>query len=154
MALTLSSSAFDPSDPIPRRYTCDGAGVSPPLAWSGVPERAASLVLVVEDPDAPRGTLVHWLLYNLPPTAGTLPEGVTAQQLPAGSHQGENSRGEAGYTPPCPPSARHRYVFRLSALDRTPEPLSGTLAKEAVESAMPGHVLEQAELIGTYQRAG
>lgn len=154
MALTLTSSAFKHNGDIPRRYTCDGEDVSPPLAWSGIPKEARSLVLIVDDPDAPdpkapRMTWVHWLLYNLPSSTSGLPEG--AKQLPAGVLEGINDWKRTGYGGPCPPVGRHRYFHKLYALD-FPLPDLKHPAKAKLEKAMSGHVLAQAELIGTYQR--
>lgn len=156
MALTIASSAFTDRGEIPAKYTCDGQDISPPLSWSGVPSKAKSLVLIVDDPDAPdpkapRMTWVHWVLYNLPPTTSGLPEGVSPSQLPAGTKEGLNDWGRTGYGGPCPPIGRHRYFFKLYALD-TVLPDLGRPTKQALEKAMAGHILEQAELIGTYQR--
>ena len=154
MALTLTSSAFANSDKIPRRYTCDGEDHSPPLAWSGVPAAAKSLALIVDDPDAPdparpKMTWVHWVLYNLPPEDGGLPEAV--ESLPPGTLEGLNDWNRTGYGGPCPPIGRHRYFFRLYALD-TVLPDLHEPTKKALLLAMEGHVLEQAELVGTYRR--
>lgn len=154
MALTLTSTAFKHNGDIPRRYTCDGDDISPPLAWSGVPKETNSLALIVDDPDAPdpkapRMTWVHWLLYNLPLDAAGLPEDVNA--LPAGTLEGINDWKRTGYGGPCPPVGRHRYFHRLYALDRVLPDLKRP-TKVALEKAMQGHVLAQAELIGTYQR--
>lgn len=156
MALTLASSAFSHGAQIPRRYTCEADDISPPLAWSGVPAAAQSLVLIVDDPDAPdpaapKLTWVHWVLYNIPAQAGGLPEGVAASALPPGTNQGSNDWKRTGYGGPCPPIGRHRYFHKLYALNA---PLSdlGTPTKAEVERAMQGHVLEYAELMGTYQK--
>ncbi|RLB58040.1 MAG: YbhB/YbcL family Raf kinase inhibitor-like protein [Deltaproteobacteria bacterium] len=154
--LTLRSPAFSSGGEIPRRFTCQGANVSPPLAWSGVPAGTKSLVLIVEDPDAPdprRPKLVwkHWLLYDIPPSATGLPEGVAAGKLPPGTRQGLNSWKKTGYGGPCPPLGRHRYFHRLFALDKVlgdlQKPDRGKLA-----AAMQGHILARAELVGTYQK--
>jgi Raf kinase inhibitor-like YbhB/YbcL family protein len=152
--LTINSPAFDPGGPIPRRYTCDGADVSPPLAWAGVPAGTRSLVLIIDDPDAPdpaapRMTWVHWVVYNLPPATGGLAE--AADKLPAGAACGLNDWQRADYGGPCPPVGRHRYFHRLYALDMKLPDL-GAPGRAELEQAMRGHVLEQAELIGTYQR--
>ncbi|GBD24969.1 Putative lipoprotein LppC [bacterium HR30] len=157
MALTIESSAFTHRGAIPSKYTCDGDDISPPLHWSGVPQGAKSLVLIMDDPDAPdpaapRMTWVHWVLYNLPPDSSGLPEGVKSQALPAGTKEGLNDWKRTGYGGPCPPIGRHRYFFKLYALDRVLPDL-GTPTKAQLENAMKGHVLEQAELIGTYQKA-
>lgn len=155
MPLTLTSSAFSPGGPIPTRYTCEGDDVSPPLAWTGVPERATHLALIVDDPDAPdpaapKMVYVHWVLYDIPATATGLPEAVTPAQLPAGARRGKNDFGNTSYGGPCPPIGRHRYFFKLYALDAPLGDL-GAATKAAVEQAMRGHILEHAELIGTYQ---
>lgn len=154
MALTLSSSAFFPGGGIPSRCTCEGADRSPPLAWSGVPGGTRSLALIVDDPDAPdpaapRMTWVHWVLYNLPPSAGGLPEGVAPAALPAGAREGVNDWKRTGYGGPCPPIGRHRYFHKLYALDALLPDL-GRPTKAQLEKAMQGRILAQAELIGTY----
>lgn len=154
--MILASSAFGRNDPIPRRYTCDGADVSPPLVWSEVPEGTKSLVLIVDDPDAPDPAApmmvwVHWLLYNIPPAAAEFPEGVNPKQLPLGTLQGINDWKRTGYGGPCPPLGRHRYFFKLYALDTLLRDL-GRPGKIALEKAMRGHIIAEAELIGSYQR--
>ncbi len=156
MALELTSPAFAQGAVIPSRYTCEGEDVSPPLQWRGVPAGARSLVLIVDDPDAPdpaapRMTWVHWVLYNLPPDSTGLPQGTTSRDLPAGTGEGRNDWGRTGYGGPCPPVGRHRYFFKLYALDTVLEGLA-TPTKAEVEAAMAGHVLEQAQLMGTYQK--
>jgi Raf kinase inhibitor-like YbhB/YbcL family protein len=157
MSLSITSPAFAPDGDIPRRYTCDGADVSPALEWSGVPPPAKTLVLIVDDPDAPdpaapRMTWVHWLLYNIPTDATGLPEAVAAQALPEGTRQGLNDWNRSGYGGPCPPIGRHRYFHKLYALD-VELPDLATPTKVQLERAMQGHVIDQAELIGTYQRS-
>jgi Raf kinase inhibitor-like YbhB/YbcL family protein len=157
MPLTITSSAFTDGGEIPARHTCQGDDISPPLAWSGVPGAARSLVLIVDDPDAPdpkapRMTWVHWVLYNLPPQATGLPEGVAPDELPGGTGQGINSWNRTGYGGPCPPIGRHRYFHKLYALDTVLD-LSGKPAGKAVEAALRGHVIGQAELVGTYQKS-
>lgn len=157
MALTIESPAFPHRGAIPSKYTCEGDDISPPLKWSGVPQGAKSLVLIVDDPDAPdpaapRMTWVHWVLYNLPPTTSGLPEGVSSAQLPPGTKEGLNDWKRTGYGGPCPPIGRHRYFFKLYALD-TGLPDLGHPTKADLEKAMAGHILEHAELIGTYQKA-
>jgi Raf kinase inhibitor-like YbhB/YbcL family protein len=156
MALAITSPDFSHGGAIPREYTCDGRDVSPALAWHGVPERARSLVLVVDDPDAPdpkapKMTWVHWVLYNLPPTAAGLPKDCGPKDLPDGTREGINDWKRTGYGGPCPPIGRHRYFHKLYALD-TMLPDLGKATKARVEEAMVGHVIEQAELVGTYQR--
>jgi Raf kinase inhibitor-like YbhB/YbcL family protein len=156
--MNLTSPAFQPNAAIPARFTCDGADVSPELNWSDLPAGTRSLVLIVDDPDAPdprapRMTWVHWVLYNLPPTAAGLPEAVASAALPAGTGEGLNDWGRTGYGGPCPPIGRHRYFHKLYALD-TRLPDLGKPTKAALEKAMAGHILAKAELIGTYQRSG
>lgn len=151
--LTLSSPAFQSGGPIPKVHSCDGADRSPALSWSGVPEGARSLALTCDDPDAPAGTWVHWVLFDLPPDLTGLPEGVpTSATLAGGGRQGLNSWGKTGYGGPCPPPGKpHRYFFRLYALDAVLGlPPSATQAQ--VQAAMKGHVLAQAEWMGTYRR--
>lgn len=155
--LSLRTSAFAAGGPIPQRFTCDGAGVSPPLSWSGVPREARSLVLLVEDPDAPdprapRTIWTHWLLYDLPPAATRLPENVKPSELPAGTRQGLNGWRREGYGGPCPPIGTHRYFFRLLALDTTLAKLPRP-TREAILDAVRGHVIARAELMGTYRRS-
>ncbi len=154
MSLILSSPAFAPGEAIPAAHTCQGANVSPALAWSGLPEGTRSLVLMVDDPDAPdpaapKMTWVHWLLYNLPATATGLPQGVS--QLPEGTLEGLNGWQRTGYGGPCPPIGRHRYCHKLYALD-TRLPDLGKPTQAALEKAMAGHVLDQTQLMGTYQK--
>jgi Raf kinase inhibitor-like YbhB/YbcL family protein len=156
MSFALASSAFAAGTPIPRRYTCEGADVSPPLRWSGAPESTRSLALIVEDPDAPdprapRMTWVHWLVYNLPPDVQALPEGAADQGLPAGARHGVNDWKRASYGGPCPPVGRHRYFHRLYALNCALPDL-GAPSKARLLEAMHGHVIATAELIGTYQK--
>lgn len=156
MALTITSPSFSHQGQMPRTYTCEGSDVSPPLSWSGVPDGTKSLVLVVDDPDAPdpkapKMTWVHWVLYNLPATSTGLPEAVAAAGLPAGTREGVNDWKRTGYGGPCPPIGRHRYFHKLYALD-TVLPDLGQPTKADLEKAMRGHVRAQAELIGTYQK--
>ena len=152
--MKISSSAFAAGGAIPSRYTCEGDDVSPPLAWSGVPAGAKSLALVIADPDAPdpaapRMTWVHWVLYNLPPTAGGLAEAVA--DLPPGTREGQNDWRRTGYGGPCPPVGRHRYFHRLYALDTVlPDLHAPTRAR--LEEAMRAHILAEAELVGTYAK--
>jgi len=141
---------------IPARHTCDGLNTSPPILWLGVPNSAKSLALIVDDPDAPdpsapKMTWVHWLLYNIPVSATDLTEGVTANRLPAGTLQGINDWHSTGYGGPCPPIGRHRYFFKLYALDSVLPDLKNP-TKATLEKAMQSHVLDQASLIGLYQR--
>jgi Raf kinase inhibitor-like YbhB/YbcL family protein len=150
---SLHSPAFPPGGSIPRQYTCDGADQSPPLAWSDLPAGTKSLSLIVEDPDAPRGTFTHWVLFNLPPEPAELPAGVAKQTvLPNGSKHGRNDFRRGGYGGPCPPHGQaHRYFFRLFALD-APLNLTPGGPPSEVREAANGHVLGEAELIGTYGR--
>jgi Raf kinase inhibitor-like YbhB/YbcL family protein len=155
MAFALESSAFLTYGEIPRKYTCEGEDVSPPLAWSGAPASVKSFALVVDDPDAPdpkapKTTWVHWVVYNLPPSTHALAEGA-ARALPAGARNGKNDWKRTGYGGPCPPIGRHRYFHKLYALDvELPDLHEPT--KTELESAMKGHVIERAELVGTYQK--
>jgi Raf kinase inhibitor-like YbhB/YbcL family protein len=154
--MTITSTAFAQGGAIPRRHTCDGEDLSPVLDWAGVPAAARSLVLLVDDPDAPdpaapKMTWVHWVLYNLPPDAKGLGEGAPSSALPAGTREGLNDWGRTGYGGPCPPMGRHRYFHKLYALD-TILPDLGRPTKAALEKAMHGHVLAHCELVGTYQR--
>ena len=155
MELTITSTAFANNAPIPALYTCEGRDISPPLAWSGVPAGARSLVLIVDDPDAPdpaapRMTWVHWLLYNLPADSRGLPEAVRA--LPAGTLEGIGDNQRTGYGGPCPPIGRHRYFHKLYALDIVLPDLD-TPTKPALERVMAGPIVGQAWLVGTYQKA-
>jgi Raf kinase inhibitor-like YbhB/YbcL family protein len=156
IAMKVTSPAFRHQGSIPSRHTCDGANVSPALAWSDVPPGTASLALIVTDPDAPdpkapTTTWTHWVLYGLPPDAKGLREAIPAKGLPDGTLEGTNDWGKTGYGGPCPPIGRHRYVFTLFAVDNVPAGL-GTPTRSSLEKAMAGHILAQAELIGTYQR--
>jgi hypothetical protein len=153
MAFQLKSSAFASGTLIPKIYTCDGEDISPPLEWSDPPAATQSFVLVCDDPDAPAGTWVHWVLYNIPRESSALPEGVPADPvLPDGSRHVPNSWRRLGYGGPCPPSGRHRYFFRLYALD-TVLFLEPGSPREKLIKAMQGHVLAKAELMGVYSRS-
>lgn len=154
--MQITSSAISHGGDVPPRYTCDGGDISPPLAISGVPSRARSLVLIVDDPDAPdpaapRTVWAHWLLYNLPPATTGLAEAVADSALPAGTLHGRNDWNRTGYGGPCPPTGRHRYFHKLFALD-TVLPDLGKPDKRTLERAMEGHIIEQSELIGLYER--
>ena len=155
---SIVSPAFQAGGAIPSKHTCEGTDVSPQLMWAGIPDGAKSLALVVDDPDAPdpaapKMTWVHWVLYDLPPTAQGLPEAVAPKALPPGTREGRNDWKRTGWGGPCPPIGTHRYYFRLYALDTVlgdlREPTKAALLKE-----MEGHVLGTAELIGTYRKAG
>jgi hypothetical protein len=150
--MKLSSPAFADGAVIPMRYTCTGDDVSPPLAWSDTPAGAKSVALIVDDPDAPAGTWVHWVAFNLPVTAGGLPEGIKdAKQLPSGGTQGTNSWRRIGYGGPCPPSGTHRYFFKLYALDTTLSLGNNATAKD-LQAAMKGHILAESQLMGRFKR--
>ncbi len=156
MSISLKSAAFDHQTEIPKQFTCDGPEISPALSWSNVPQNAKSLVLIVDDPDAPTPaapimTWVHWLLYNIPATVSELPEHVAPKDLPSGTLQGKNDWKQTGYRGPCPPIGKHRYFFKLYALD-TELPDLKLPKKAQLEQAMTGHIIDHAELIGTYQR--
>jgi Raf kinase inhibitor-like YbhB/YbcL family protein len=156
MAFSLTSLSFSHQGEIPTKYTCEGEDISPPLSWSQVPQETKSLVLIVDDPDAPdpnapRMTWVHWVLYDLPPTATGLAEAATSSAMPAGTREGLNDWKRAGYGGPCPPIGRHRYFHKLYALDTVLGDL-GTPTKAQITAAMEGHVVAEAQLIGTYQK--
>ena len=155
MALTLTSQSFSDNGEIPKKFTCDGDDISPNLAWSGQPDGTKSLALIVDDPDAPdpaapKMVFVHWVLYNIPPQLGGLPENLTDDNLPQGVRSGINDFKKTGYGGPCPPVGRHRYVHKLYALDKVLPDLSEP-SKDELLKAMEGHILEQTQLIGTYQ---
>ena len=151
--MKLTTTTFQPGDRIPGEHTCDGADRSPPLAWSEIPVETRSFALVCDDPDAPRGTWVHWVMYNLPADAVELSAGVPrAPELPSGARQGINDSGNVGYNGPCPPRGKpHRYVFRLYALDCTLN-LPPGVNRSDLDEAMSGHVLADTQLLGTYGR--
>ena len=156
MSLTLASPAFKAGGDIPAVHTCDGANSSPALTWSGVPPGTQSLALVVDDPDAPdpaapQRTWVHWVLYNIPADTPCLAQGMQTSDLPRGARAGLNDWKKPGYGGPCPPVGRHRYVHKLYALDTLLPELTGP-SKADLETAMRGHVIEQAQLVGMYQR--
>lgn len=156
MALTITSAAFQNNGEIPSRHTCQGQDLSPPLQWQGIPEGTRSLVLIVDDPDAPdpqapKMTWVHWVLYNLPPNTAGLPEGATSGDLPDGTLEGVNDWKRTGYGGPCPPIGRHRYFHKLYALDMVMDDMKRP-DKAKIEAAMQGHILARGELVGTYQK--
>jgi hypothetical protein len=151
-AMQLDSPAFDHGQPIPEKYSCDGQDVSPPLQISGVPDNARSLALLSDDPDAPPGDWVHWIIFNLPPDTASLPENVPPEpKLDNGAAQGVNSFRKMGYGGPCPPSGTHRYFFKLYALDTELDLKPGATKQELLD-AMQAHTIEQTELMGTYAR--
>lgn len=157
VSFTLASPAFAPRGAIPKRHTCEGEDASPPLTWSGAPAGTESFALIVDDPDAPdpaapKVVWVHWVLYDLPATAAALPAGLAAKALPPGTREGLNDWKRTGYGGPCPPIGRHRYFHKLYALDIVLPDLHRP-TRGALERAMAGHVLAQAELVGTYQRS-
>jgi len=150
--MIIMSSAFQEGGMIPARYTCDGQDVSPPLSWNGLPDNAKSLVLISDDPDAPMGTWVHWVVYNIPPDMTGFEEGISKDTLAhKGAVHGMTDFRRQEYGGPCPPSGTHRYYFKLYALD-TPLELGPGATKKQVEAAMQGHVLVQAQLMGRYAR--
>ncbi len=152
MTLSVSSSAFAAGQSIPAKYSCKGQNISPALAWTNAPAGTKSFALIMDDPDAPMGTWVHWVVFNIPATTSNLPEAVMAgAQLADGSLQGKNSSGKQGYDGPCPPSGTHRYFFKLYALD-TSLNLSSDSGKEQLLKAMQGHILAQGELMGTFSK--
>ena len=154
MNIPITSDAFREGEAIPTKYTCDGDDLSPALRWSDIPPNTKSFLLICEDPDAPSGTFTHWVLYNLPPTAAELPEGVSAEaRLANGAIQGRNDFKRIGYGGPCPPpkGSAHRYFFRLYALD-TELRLQAGARREDIVLAMEGHVLATGHLMGTYRR--
>jgi Raf kinase inhibitor-like YbhB/YbcL family protein len=156
MALELTSSAISANQPIPKMYTCEGEGISPPLAWSGVLQNTAVFALIVDDPDAPRGVFTHWVLFNLSSDISQLEVSIPrTDRLENGASQGRNDFGDIGYGAPCPPKgdAPHHYRFTLYALD-APLLLDPGATKQQTLDAIQGHVLDQAHLVGTYARPG
>ena len=152
MTLSLTSNAFASGQNIPSKYSCLGREISPDLSWSNFPAQTKSFALIVDDPDAPMGIWVHWLMYNIPPEKNSLPENISAgAELSDGSLQGKNSGGRLGYNGPCPPSGTHRYFFKLYALDSKLTISSGA-SKEQLLQAMQGHILAQGELMGTFSK--
>ena len=155
-AMKLTSPGFENQGEIPEKYTCDGEDISPALAWSDVPEGTKSFALIVDDPDAPdpdnpKLTWVHWVLYNIPATSASIPEGAVGKDLPENTMDGLNDWKQTGYGGPCPPIGKHRYFHKLYALDVVLPDLNQP-TKAALENAMKGHVIGQAELVGLYKR--
>ena len=152
MAFEMTSSAFPSGQAIPAQYTCDGEDISPPLSWNAPPSGTKTFALISDDPDAPSGRWVHWVVYNLPASVRQLDEAFpTDPELPDGTKQGTTDFGRTGYGGPCPPSGTHRYFFKLYALERS-LPLGLDATAREVEEAMAGHILAQAQLMGTYRR--
>src|SRR2546423_4078027 len=152
MEIKLTSTAFKEGEAIPRQYTCDGINISPPLEWTGVPKSAKTIALIADDPDAPSGTFVHWVLYNLPAANIGLVENLPpTEDLKAGGFQGKNDFGKVGYGGPCPPSGTHRYFFKIYALDAE-LPLKVGATKAEVENAMQAHIIARGQLMGTFSR--
>lgn len=150
--MILESAAFGDGDHIPRRFTCDGTDVSPPLSWREAPADAATFALVMDDPDAPAGTWVHWVLFNVPASETSVGERASAGSLPRGAVQGTNSWGRRRYGGPCPPSGTHRYFFKLYALDGALD-LGGDATAEDLTEAMRGRVLAESVLMGRFARS-
>jgi len=155
MVMKISSPVFSDGEPIPPRYSCEGSDISPPLDWDvallSIPDNG-SIVLICDDPDAPGGTWIHWVIFNLPPETSSLPEMVMPrEELENGALQGANSWGNIGYGGPCPPSGTHRYYYKVYALDAKLNLSPGT-TKEELLNAMDGHVLDEGQLMGTYTR--
>lgn len=152
-SIKVESAAFKHMQPIPSQYTCDGADISPPLSWSNVPPAAKSIALIADDPDAPAGTWVHWVVYDLPPAADSLQEDVPKiDTLPEGGIQGRNDFHRIGWNGPCPPGGTHRYFFKVYALD-TILNLPAGKTKQEIEKAMKGHILAKGEIVGKYTRS-
>ena len=152
MDLKLTSNAFKWGERIPARYTCDGEDISPPLSWESIPEAARSIALIADDPDAPVGTFVHWVLYDLPADVRELPEDTPDDRtLPNGASQGINDFRKIGYGGPCPPSGTHRYYFKIYALDKKLGLRPGE-SKAALLKAMEGHIVAQGQIMGKYKR--
>ncbi len=150
--LQVRSSAFREGGMIPQKYACDGEDISPPLSWEAVPEGTRSIALIMDDPDAPRGTFVHWVLYDLPANVRELPENVPGDEnLSSGARQGRNSLGKIGYGGPCPPSGTHRYFFKVYALDAQTNLAPGK-TKEDLLKTMEGHILAQGQIMGRYKK--
>lgn len=149
--MNLQSPAFSRGEAIPDRYSHDGGNASPPLTWEDVPGNAKSLALIVDDPDAPNGTFIHWVVYNIPTSTNELAEGASEQQSIGEARQGKNSFGEIGYGGPKPPSGTHRYFFHLYALDSAIELPPGA-SREQLAAAMRGHKIEECQYMGKYRR--
>lgn len=152
MAIFITSSAFVEGDMIPKKHTCDGPDVSPPLSWASLPENSKTLAVICDDPDAPMGTWVHWVIFNIPANFPGLPENVPPHpELESGARQGKNDFGRIGYGGPCPPGGTHRYYFKLYVLDAELD-LDAGATKSRLLAAMEGHILDQGQLMGRYRR--
>lgn len=152
MDIKLTSSAFEDGGMIPSKYTCDGQDISPPLSWDNVPEKTEGIAIICDDPDAPMGTWVHWVLFNLPAEKRELAENVPDDEtLPDGTRQGITDFGTTGYGGPCPPSGTHRYFFKIYALD-IPIDIVSIVDKKTLLKAMAGHILAEGQLMGKYKR--
>jgi len=152
MEIKVKSEAFEEGGMIPKKYTCDGEDASPPLSWTGVPEGTKALALICDDPDAPVGTWVHWVIFNIPPDTIGLSENIPPERvLESGARQGRNDFGNIGYGGPCPPRGTHRYYFKLYALDKKVD-LEPGATKDELLKAMEGHVLAEGRLMGRYKR--
>ena len=152
MAIKVTSPVFSEGGMIPKKYTCDGEEASPPIEWSNIPEGAKSIAVISDDPDAPGGMWVHWVIFNIPPAEKGLPENVTHDKaLPNGAIQGINDSREIGYGPPCPPSGTHRYYFKVYALDDVLKPEPG-ITKNQLLKAMDGRILAEGGIMGRYKR--
>jgi hypothetical protein len=149
--MNLESTDFRDGEKIPARFTCDGKNISPQLSWSDFPEKTKTFALIVEDPDAPGGTFVHWVVYNIPSNVTSLAEGVSAENLPEGTKQGTNHFGDSDYGGPCPPSGTHRYYFKLYALDIEVHLKPGAGRRDLLK-VMEGHILAEAQMMGKYER--
>ncbi|NIP39126.1 MAG: YbhB/YbcL family Raf kinase inhibitor-like protein [Candidatus Dadabacteria bacterium] len=153
MGIKLTSPAFEEGGMIPGRYTCDGDDISPQLNWGNIPDNIESIAIIMDDPDAPRGTWVHWVIYNINPNADELPENIDANKtVQGGAIQGKNSWGTVGYGGPCPPGGVHRYFFKIYALDTKTFAHPGATKEQLLES-MSGHILDEGQLMGRYKRA-
>jgi hypothetical protein len=150
--MNLESTDFRDGEKIPARFTCDGKNISPQLNWGDFPDKTKTFALIVEDPDAPGGTFVHWVVYNIPSNVISLAEGVSAENLPEGTIQGTNHFGDSDYGGPCPPSGTHRYYFKLYALDIELHLKPGAGRRDLLK-IMEGHILAEAQLMGKYERA-
>jgi Raf kinase inhibitor-like YbhB/YbcL family protein len=150
--MEIKSSSFNHEAMIPAKYTCDGRNISPPLSWSGAPEKTQSFALICDDPDAPVGLWIHWVIFDIPATVNSLPEKTSRQEEITGlGKNGKNTSGHYGYDGPCPPGGTHRYYFKLYALDTMLDKKAG-LTKDDLLAAMKGHILGEAQLMGKYKR--